>query len=68
MYVMVLDDGETYSAMDGCRILSVDQSLVNAYSGRDDMDEAIKDFCRGEGVTGVNLVTKFESRYDVLHT
>lgn len=59
MQVMVLNDGETYSDLAGCRILNVDPDMVVGYSSRDSIDDAIKDFCRGEGVTGISEVSTF---------
>jgi hypothetical protein len=58
MYVLVLNDGETYTDLEGCAILDINPEMLH-YSGRNTKDEAIKDFMNGEGVTGINLVLSF---------
>lgn len=45
MWVVVLNDGQTYTALDGCKVL-----FVPASEQGDDMDQYVKENAESEGI------------------
>jgi hypothetical protein len=57
-YIMVLNDGETYTGLTNCKIIAVDEELFNEH---DDYlgDDAIKDIYNGVGTEQGKIVAEF---------
>lgn len=66
MYVMVLNDGETYTSLEGCALIKVSESVDDA-----DMNEMVKEIYTQDGKTNFwgnvekarigHVVTRFSS-------
>lgn len=54
MYVMVLNDGETYTDLAGCKIIHVPASVFE-----NELDEFVKDAARGHDPEGDSVVHTF---------
>lgn len=58
--IMVLNDGETYTSLAGCRIVEIDDNIET-----DDIEPALKDmFHRGEPVDGFQVVEYWDENED----
>ena len=55
-YYIVLNDGETFTALDGCKIIAVDDKAEVSLD--DDFDSAIKDVANGETVEGMTIAAE----------
>jgi hypothetical protein len=59
MYVMVLNDGETYTDLKGCKILRIDNQAVKG----EDLDFVIEDVYYGVDIDNGEIITEFQEEY-----